>query len=250
MKHVTQSNRLTIHYYFTQLPISWFRSFLTNRFQIVKYQNFCSPKFSVPSGVPQGDHLSTLLFNIFINDLPDVNKNSEIFLFANDTKLLKIINDTQDATDLQMDLNNLQNWCESNDLFLNIEKCKVMRFNLIKNPIIFNYSISNSNLELVSNFKDLGIIFDFKLNFSYHTEFIKNKEMRILGFNKRSCKDFCDPFALKILYCSLVRSNLEYCPFIWINDTSKQNYIIEAVQNNFLRFMSFKCNIHRLPHCS
>jgi len=68
-----------------------------------------------------------------------------------------------------------------------------MRFNLIKNPIIFNYSISNSNLEIVSTFKDLGIIFNSKLNFSYHTEFIKNTAMRSLGFIKCSFNDFCDP---------------------------------------------------------
>jgi hypothetical protein len=123
-----------------------------------------------------------------------------------------------------------------------------MPFNLIKNPIIFNYSISNSNLELVSNFEDLGIIFDSKLIFSYRTEFIKNKAMCILGFIKRSCKNVCKPFGLKILYCSLVHSNLDYCPFIWINNTSKQNDNIEVVQNNFLRFMSIKCNINKPPH--
>jgi hypothetical protein len=59
-----------------------------------------------------------------------------------------------------------------------------MRFNFIKHPIIFNYSISNYNLELVSNFIDLGIIFDSKLNFSYHTKLIMNKAIRILGFTK------------------------------------------------------------------
>ena len=74
--------------------------------------------------------------------------------------------------------------------------------------------------------------------------------MRILGFIKRSCKDFYDPFTLRILYSSLVRSNLQYCPLIWINNTSKQDEIIESVQNNFLRFMSFKCNIHRPVHGS
>jgi hypothetical protein len=79
---------------------SWFHSFLTNRFQIVKYQYFCSPKFSVPSGVPQGNHFSTLLFNFFINNLSDIIKKSEIVLFSDDNKLLKIIKDTQDATDL------------------------------------------------------------------------------------------------------------------------------------------------------
>jgi hypothetical protein len=77
-----------------------------------------------------------------------------------------------------------------------------MRFNLIKNPIIFNYSVLNSNLELVSNFNDLGIIFDSKLNFSFHTELIKNKAMRILGFIKRACKHFCDPFTLKLFLSS------------------------------------------------
>lgn len=62
-----------------------------------------------------------------------------------------------------------------------------MRFCLIKNPIYYDYTISDSNIELVSQFKDLGVIFDSKLNFSPHTEMIKNKAMRNLGFIKRTC---------------------------------------------------------------
>ena len=61
--------------------------------------------------------------------------------------------------------------------------------------------------------------------------------MRVLGFIKRSCNDFHDPSVLKLLYCSLVRSNLEYCPLIWINNTQKQNEMIDSVQNNFLRYV-------------
>jgi len=79
---------------------------------------------------------------------------------------------------------------------------------------------------------------------------IKNKAMRNLGFIKRTCGSFIDPIPLKILYCSLVRSHLEYRPLIWINNTSKQNSSLESVQNNFLRFISFKFNIYRPPHGS
>jgi len=42
-----------------------------------------------------------------------------------------------------------------------------MKFYLIKNPINSQYSISGSNIELVNQFKDLGITFDSKFFSSY-----------------------------------------------------------------------------------
>jgi len=71
-----------------------------------------------------------------------------------------------------------------------------------------------------------------------------------LDFTKHTCTSFQDPFSLKILYCFLIHSNLEYCPLIWINDTVKQNNMLELVQNNFSRFISFKLNIFRSPYGS
>lgn len=46
------------HFCFPATFFSLLRYFLSGRFIIVKYLNFCSPKFSVPSGVPQGDYHS------------------------------------------------------------------------------------------------------------------------------------------------------------------------------------------------
>jgi hypothetical protein len=43
-----------------------------------------------------------------------------------------------------------------------------MKFYLIKNPVNSQYSIFGTNVELVNQFKDLGMIFDRKLNFSLH----------------------------------------------------------------------------------
>lgn len=61
------------------------------------------------------------------------------------------------------------------NLNLNTHKCKSVHFNLIKNQINFHYSISDTKIELVSPLNDLDVVFDFKSNFSLHTEVIKNK---------------------------------------------------------------------------
>jgi hypothetical protein len=68
-----------------------------------------------------------------------------------------------------------------NNLNLNINRYKFMHYNLIKIPIIFFYSIFNTKIGFVHYFIDLGIIFYSKLNFTLHTETIKNKPMRNLG---------------------------------------------------------------------
>ena len=53
----------------------------------------------------------------------------------------------------------------------------------------------------------------------------------MLGLIKRTCKGLDDPTTLRALYCSLVRSNLEYCSVVWSPYTKRNvDKLLERVQ--------------------
>ena len=65
--------------------------YLDNRKQCVKINNSTSEFRDVTSGVPQGSLLGSLLFLIYINDLPTVASESECSGYADDYKLLSLL---------------------------------------------------------------------------------------------------------------------------------------------------------------
>lgn len=190
--------------------LSWFGSFLTGRTQQVKILDQLSSSFNASPGVLQGGHLSPLLFSLFINDLKSVFRFCEYSLFADDLKMYMSVNSLDDCMRLQNDFIHFSNWCIYNRLKINIDKCAQISFTRRKKPLKYNYSLDNHELSLVSSIKHLGIILSSDLSFSDHISFIYKKSMRMLGFIKRQCWDFKNIQCLKTLYCSLIRSNLEY----------------------------------------
>uniref|UniRef100_A0A1X7ST12 Reverse transcriptase domain-containing protein n=1 Tax=Amphimedon queenslandica TaxID=400682 RepID=A0A1X7ST12_AMPQE len=71
--------------------LRWFHAYLSDLHQCVSINNSVSNLIPVPSGVPQGSILGTLLFLLFINNLPETIHHSLLLLFANDTKCIHTI---------------------------------------------------------------------------------------------------------------------------------------------------------------
>ena len=95
---------------------------LKGRSQCVKVNGKTSSWLPVTSGIPQGSVLGPLLFLIYINDLPD-NINSEVYMYADHTKIYREIKTIEDQTILQSDLDTLTRWSDVWLLKFHPEKC-------------------------------------------------------------------------------------------------------------------------------
>jgi len=97
-------------------------SYLNGRSQRVLFKNAVSKMINVTSGVLQGSHLGTLLFTLFINDLPSIVTHSRVLMYADDVKLCLSYNKIESGFCLQSDINRFQEWCQYNLLNLNYLK--------------------------------------------------------------------------------------------------------------------------------
>ena len=84
---------------------TWFKYYLTNRYQRVAINNYFSDLLPVISGVPQGSILGPLLFLVYINDMQECIRHSLFLIFADNTKCFKHIHTITDHNTLQEDIN-------------------------------------------------------------------------------------------------------------------------------------------------
>ena len=71
-------------YGFRETALELLKSYLTNRVQYTKINNSKSKQLKIDCGVPQGSSLGSLLFMLYVNDLPQVSEFSTT-LFADNT---------------------------------------------------------------------------------------------------------------------------------------------------------------------
>ena len=70
------------NYGFRGIVIDWFKSYLSDRKQFVRYQMHNSDHKTIKCGVPQGSFLGPLLFNLYVNDIVNTTSLLELISFG------------------------------------------------------------------------------------------------------------------------------------------------------------------------
>ena len=211
-------------------------SYLSNRKQRVKIGSTFSDWHYISSGVPQGSILGPLLFNIYINDLLLCIEKSGICNFADDNTLYASGENIGDvATCLEVDIENVLKWFDSNRMVANPEKFQVMFLGLPKTANICN-EIDDLVLVPKDNVKLLGITIDSELKFTDHVKSLCAKTSRKVTAFSRVAK-LLDFRKARLLYNAFIVSSLSYCPLIWMFCGKTSNREINRIHKRALRIL-------------
>ncbi len=127
-------------------------------------------------------------------------------------------------------------WTNKNNMELNTDKTKGMSIYLGHKALkIVPIKMNGNEIECVSFFKLLSIMINDTITWNNHIDYICGKASRRIYFLillKRAGKS---PSDLVSVFCSLIRSILEYTCEVWhLGLTREQSHTIEHLQARFL----------------
>ena len=159
---------------------NWILDFLTDRPQTVRAGNNSSETTIINTGVPQGCVLSPLLFTLMTHDCCAKYTSNHIIKFADDTTVVGLINNDDDSA-YREEVHQLINWCDKNNLQLNVNKTKEIIVDFRKEKMSHTpLTINGSAVESVKSTKFLGVHITDDLTWTTNTTFLVKKAQQRL----------------------------------------------------------------------
>ncbi|KAK1803647.1 hypothetical protein P4O66_020754, partial [Electrophorus voltai] len=202
----------------------WISNFLTDRPQSVRVGNCASSTLTLSTGAPQGCVLNPLLYSLYTYDCTATSSSNIIVKFADDTIVVGLISDNDERAYLE-EIKHLENWCQENNLLLNVSKTKELIVDCSKKqeqhyqPV----RISGTTVERVDSFRYLGVHISQDLSWSRHTSSLAKKARQRL-YHLRRLRDFRLPSkVLRNFYTCTIESILTGNITVWFGNSTKQD---------------------------
>ena len=221
--------------------ILWVKSYLSERSQVTKFQDFTSTEENVTAGVPQGSIIGPLLFLCFTNDLYNsFNESCRVVSYADDTQIIINSNTPNELkTSIRNTILTAQDWYTKNSMQNNIDKTEILILNSKKSNLrksIFKFRDNGENIKIKpsTSIEILGIIIDENLNWVPHTNKVKKNAFNVIRHLHRM--NHLLPIEIKIqLYNTLVTPVLDYADIIWGGCGSINSKKLQLAQNFAIR---------------
>ncbi len=202
----------------------WIQDFLTARPQVVKVGQFTSNSITLNVGATRGCVLSPLLYSLYTHDCMSSHSSTSIIKFADDTVVLGLINNNDEAAYLD-EVERLTSWCQDNCLYLNVSKTKeqIVDFRKRQQRPYTPLRISGTPVERVSSFKYLRVNISEDLTWTTHIH-TQVKKARQRLYHLRQLRKFrVSPTILKTLYSGAIESVLTQCISVWCDNSLNQD---------------------------
>jgi ribonuclease HI len=171
-------------------------------------------------GCPQGGVLSPLLWSLVVDKL--ITKlqqlGFEVVCYADDLVIMvRGKHDKTVAERLQLALNHVWRWCESENLSVNPSKTIIVPFTRRLKFNIQDFNLNGSNISLSTEVKYLGVILDSKLSWSRHIQTVQEKAINIF----MACRSMfgkkwgLSPKITQWTYKTVILPTVTYAAFVW-----------------------------------
>jgi hypothetical protein len=249
-------SRKLFHYGFSNNALKLLENYFESRSQITKINNTLSNAMPIELGVPQGSILGPLLFLIFINDM-SLSTDFHTILFADDTTLY---DSDSDLSVLKRKFNRkfqvIHEWITLNQMSLNWSKTKIMFLTKKRveipeanDTVLFfpgnlkKFGFLYQSIDVVSEFKLLGIMLDNSLSFTgYLKQLKKNVTSKLFSIHRI----FFLSFSIRIqFFKTFLLPHFDYCNslLIYFSDS-----IVNQIESlfNFCIFKLLKIDLKSL----